>query len=155
MMLAPQCSPETPPDFPNFPALPVAGATTPRAALPGRNILVVDDELDIRETLDLLLSQAQYQVTTADSGPAAVAAARKSHFDLLITDLRMPGMSGAETITVVKQVAPAIRVIVATGFPSEDSAADCRRRGANAFLQKPFEIKELLRIVSGLLNEPA
>lgn len=116
-----------------------------------RRILLVDDEQDLRETLADLLSLAGYLVTTAESGPVAVAAAHQSRFDLLITDLRMPGMSGAETITAIKLIDPAIRVVVVTGYPSEATTADCRRRGADDLIPKPFDIDELLRLVARLI----
>jgi len=116
-----------------------------------RRILLVDDEPDLRETLADLLSHAGYLVTTADCGPVAIAAARLGRFDLLITDLRMPGMSGAETITAIKLIDPAIRVVVITGYPSEATTADCHRRGADEVLPKPFEIDQLLQLVARLI----
>lgn len=116
----------------------------------GGRILVVDDELDLLETMDLLLSQEGYQVTTAESGAAAVTAAGTHRFDLMITDLRMPGMSGAQTITQVKALQPTLRVIVATGFPSEETMVDCRRRGADEYLPKPFEFEQLLQLIHRL-----
>ena len=118
----------------------------------GQRILLVDDEEDLRETLADLLGHVGYRVTTADSGASAVAAARTHGFDLLLTDLRMPGMDGAETLTAIKQIDPAIRVIVVTGYSSEEVAADCRRRGADEIVPKPFDIQELLRVMARVVR---
>lgn len=118
----------------------------------GQRVLLVDDEEDLRETLADLLAHVGYRVTTADSGVSAVAAARTHGFDLLLTDLRMPGMDGAETITAIKAIDPAIRVIVVTGYSSEEVAADCRRRGADEIVPKPFDIEELLRVMERVVR---
>ncbi len=118
----------------------------------GQRVLLVDDEEDLRETLADLLAHVGYRVTTADNGCSAVAAARAQGFDLLLTDLRMPDMDGAETITAIKRIDPAIRVIVVTGYSSEEAAADCRRRGADEIVPKPFDIKELLRIMERVVR---
>ncbi len=118
----------------------------------GQRVLLVDDEEDLRETLADLLTHVGYRVTTADSGVSAVAAARTHGFDLLLTDLRMPDMNGAEAITAIKQIDPAIRVIVVTGYSSEEVAADCHRRGADEIVPKPFDIEELLRIMARVVR---
>jgi CheY-like chemotaxis protein len=129
-----------------------AGDPPCRAAASGPRILIVDDEQDLRETLGDLLSAAGYLVTTADSGANALAAARTDRFDLLLTDLRMPGMDGADTLTAIKQIDPEIRVVVVTGYSSEEVAADCHRRGADEVVPKPFEFDALLHLVERLLR---
>lgn len=146
------------PDLVRAPPAPLdAGSGDPRGreAATGPRILLVDDEQDLRETLADLLSGAGYRVTAADSGTAALTAARADRFDLLLTDLRMPGMDGAETVTAIKAIDPAIRVIVATGYSSEEVTADCYRRGADDIVAKPFDIEELLRLVERLLRPRA
>ena len=122
---------------------------TPAAA--AQRVLVVDDEIDIREVIEMVLRMAHYDVTTVDCGQAAVAAARDGRFDLLVTDYRMPGMSGAATIGALKALHPDMRVLVATGYFSEEIFAECRARGADDFLRKPVELEELLRVVRALL----
>lgn len=131
-----------------------SGSSEPsgRGTTGDQRVLLADDEEDLRETLADLLAHVGYRVTTADSGASAVAAARAHGFDLLLTDLRMPDMDGAETITAIKQIDPTIRVIVITGYSSEEVAADCRRRGADEIVPKPFDIKELLRIMERVVR---
>jgi ATP-dependent Lon protease len=117
----------------------------------GRRILVVDDEEDIREVLDFTLRRAGYAVVTASSGLEAVRAATSDRFDLLITDYRMPGMTGSETVAAVKGLSPATRVLVATGYFSDEAAEECRQRGAEELIRKPFDLEELLQLVRRML----
>ena len=115
------------------------------------SILIVDDEEDIREALSFLFAMENYDVVAVDSGNAAVEAARGRSFDLAITDLRMPGMSGPETITALKAVDPSLPVMVATGYASEETTADCQRRGALEAIKKPFDSDLLLRRVREII----
>ena len=117
-----------------------------------QHVLIVDDEIDIRESLEFVLKKAKYLVTTADSGSAAVAAAKASRFDLVVTDLRMPGMDGAETISAIRAFAPEIPILVATGYASEEAAADFMRRGARDYIRKPFDLEEFLAVVKRILR---
>jgi DNA-binding response OmpR family regulator len=120
-----------------------------RAGVQPTRILLVDDEADLRETLGLLLEREQLEVTTVSSGAAAVAALRERHFDLVVTDLRMPGMDGAETITALRAIDPTVRVIVATACGPEALAE--RRLQDAAIITKPFQFQELVALVRQLL----
>ena len=117
-----------------------------------QRVLVVDDEIDIRETLEFVLRKASYEVATADSGISAVAAAKASHFDLVVTDLKMPGMDSAETITAIRAFAPDLPIVVATGYASEEATADFMRRGARDYIRKPFDLEEFLAVVKRILS---
>ena len=110
-------------------------------------VLVVDDEEDIRETLEMILALEGYDVRTADCGTAAIARSEVEPFDLVITDLKMPGMDGVETLMALKQRHPRLQVIVATGYASSETARRCLSEGAHAYLKKPFDMDELLRLV--------
>jgi DNA-binding NtrC family response regulator len=114
-------------------------------------LLVIDDEEDIREMLEFVLSRNGYDVETVDGGLAAVAMVRARHFDVAITDMRMPVMDGLETLTVLKEIEPGIEVIVVTGYASEETAAECVRRGAYGYLRKPFEVEELCALIDAAL----
>jgi two-component system response regulator PilR (NtrC family) len=116
---------------------------------------VIDDEPDMRDTLDALLSFAGYEVATADSGAAAVERAKRQAFDLAITDFRMPGMSGADTVNALRRVDPGLAVIVVSGYLSDDSAARCSAEGALRVVAKPFDLDELLHIVADALDGEA
>jgi two-component system response regulator PilR (NtrC family) len=107
-------------------------------------LLVIDDEEDIRETLALVFGREGWLVTTAESGEAAVHEAEHRRFDVALTDLRMPGMSGADTITALRSIQPRLPIVVATGYASEETAADCFRRGAVDYVRKPFDLAELM-----------
>jgi DNA-binding NtrC family response regulator len=118
-------------------------------------LMVIDDEEDLREMLEFLLSREGFEVVTVDSGMAALALARERTFDLAITDLKMPGMNGIETLTALKALDPSVQVIIATGYATEQAAAECIRRGAYAYLRKPFELAELRAVVDRALEQRA
>jgi DNA-binding NtrC family response regulator len=111
------------------------------------HILVVDDEEDIREALGMILSMEGYDVSTASCGDAAVTQAEEVHFDLVITDLKMPGMDGVETLMTLRRRHPGLQVIVATGYASSETARRCLSEGAHDYITKPFDMDDLLRLV--------
>ena len=118
-------------------------------------LLVIDDEEDVREMLEFILSAEGFDVATVDGGVAAVELARVRPFDLAITDMRMPGMNGIETLLALKQRDPRLEVVVVTGYASEQTAAECIRLGAYGYLRKPFEIGELRPLIDGALARRA
>jgi two-component system response regulator PilR (NtrC family) len=108
-------------------------------------VLVVDDERSMREMLNIVLKREGYDVVLADSGKAAVAALEKAPFDLLISDIKMPDMSGVEVLRAAKRVDPDILGIMITAFASTESAIEAMRLGACDYLSKPFDI-DLLKM---------
>ena len=127
----------------------VGRARDPALREPRVSVLIIDDEPDILETMEMVLSGEGFEVTRALSGEAAVRAARARRFDVAITDLTMPGMSGADTITALREVDPALRIVISTGYASDEQRADCERRGASGYIHKPFDIDELIATVLG------
>jgi len=119
---------------------------------PGARLLVIDDEEDVREMMAFVLQREGREVIAVDSGMAAVQAAQARRFDLAITDMKMPGINGIETLTALKQLDASIEIIVVTGFASEETAAECMRRGAYGYLRKPFEIGDLRSLVDRALE---
>jgi DNA-binding NtrC family response regulator len=115
-------------------------------------ILVVDDDEAILETLEDALSIGGFEVITADRGASAVEAARREDFSLAITDLKMPGMSGLETLAALRDVQPSLPVLVMTGFASGGTASECKKLGALGILRKPFKLEELFRVVRHALE---
>jgi DNA-binding NtrC family response regulator len=113
----------------------------------GEHILVVDDERDVREGLGKLLELEGYDVTTAENGQVAIERAKTQRFDLVLTDLRMPGLDGVQTLTGLKQIHPGMPVIIVTAYVSDETAARCEREGAYGYVMKPFDLDELLRII--------
>ena len=103
-------------------------------------ILIVDDEPDILELLSNFLTYEGYQITTESRGQEAIDLFRSEPFDLVITDIRMPGMDGVEVLKEIKQLDEDVEVIILTGFASVDSAVrTLRQDGAFDYLTKPLE----------------
>jgi DNA-binding NtrC family response regulator len=113
-------------------------------------VLVVDDEADIRLGLKILLDTIGIQAVQAADGREALDLFRQAPFDLVLTDLMMPGLTGAELLVEVKKIKPEAAVVVLTGFGSVHSAVQCMQDGASHFLTKPFENAEVVRLVRRL-----
>src|SRR5688572_9027625 len=116
-------------------------------------IMVVDDEEAIRSGLAEILVEEGYVVEQAGTGEAALARLREELFDLVCTDVRMPGMDGLELTERVKQESPETEVIVITGFASLQSAVDAVKRGAEDYLSKPFDLDEVRLTVKRALEK--
>lgn len=114
-------------------------------------ILVIDDEKNIREGLSAALELEGYSVRLAADGREGLAQIEKGDIDLVITDLRMPGISGEEVLARVRGESPGIPVIVLTGHGSIDTAVDAMRNGAYDFLTKPLSLDRLTLIVKRAL----
>lgn len=118
-----------------------------------KSILVVDDEKSQREILEMILSGEGYDVTTASSGSAAMKFVADRHFDLVLTDLKMPGMSGLELLKELTDFDKSIIVVLLTAHGSVDSAVDALQLGAFDYLQKPYEADALLETISRALTK--
>lgn len=110
-------------------------------------ILLVEDEEYIRESLKEILEMNGYKVTTAHNGEAGIEAAAKESFDILITDLKLPGMDGIGVIRAIKSASPDTACIVLTGYASVETAVEAMRVGAFTYLKKPLNKDELLIIL--------
>jgi len=118
-----------------------------------KSILVVDDEKSQREILEMILSGEGYDVTTASSGEAALKFVEKRHFDLVLTDLKMTGMSGLDLLKELTDYDKSIIVLLLTAHGSVDSAVDALRLGAFDYLQKPYDSEKLLETISRALDK--
>ncbi|TFH02967.1 MAG: response regulator [Calditrichales bacterium] len=118
-----------------------------------KRLLIVDDEETLTYSLyqSFILSQNNYEVVTAASGDEAVKKMEKSPFDLVLTDIRMPGMDGLELLQHIKSTYPKTEVIVMTAFGSSDKKEEALEKGARFYIEKPFEIKEIKQLVMELL----
>jgi DNA-binding NtrC family response regulator len=116
--------------------------------LHGLSILVVDDEPDLRLGLTRLLARTGAELEVAASAEQALGLLRDREVDLLITDIRMPGMSGIDLLHEVKRHFPLTEVILITGFGTIGLAVECLHAGAVNFLSKPFDNDEMLHTVS-------
>jgi CheY-like chemotaxis protein len=115
-------------------------------------ILVVDDEPDLAEMMSFCLTQQGYAVATAESGERAVDLARATRFDLAICDLTMPGWDGIQTARALRDLTPDLQVIIVTGYASEEARSAIRNGVAEAWLPKPFTVKELQDSISQVLR---
>lgn len=109
-----------------------------------RTILLVEDEDFIRESTSEILEMNGYRVTTAPSGEAGIEAARKKDFDVVLTDLKLPGATGIDVIRAVKAVSPNTACIILTGFGSIETTIEAMKAGAFTYLQKPLGKDQLL-----------
>jgi two-component system response regulator PilR (NtrC family) len=115
-------------------------------------LLVVDDEPSMREFLEILLAQEGYEVATASSGEEGFKIYRQLEPDLILTDVKMPGMSGLDLIREVHTLDAAIPIIAITAYASADDAIRAVREGAYDYLSKPFQIEDLRIIIRNALE---
>ncbi len=115
-------------------------------------ILVVDDELSMREFLKILLEEEGFAVECAAGGAAALKRLGTTPFDLLISDIRMPRPNGLELLARCRELQPELPVILVTAFASPDDAVLAMRDGAFDYITKPFKVDEVKEIVRAALN---
>ena len=115
----------------------------PHKTKTGETIVVVDDEQRMCESLSALLTGDGYQVQAFQDPTRAADAIRNTKVDLVITDIKMPKMSGLELLNLVKDVDDEVPVILMTGYASMDTAITAVSRGAYDYLMKPIEFSDL------------
>jgi excisionase family DNA binding protein len=128
------------------PARPSGTTTRPR-------VLVVDDEASIRDLLSKTLALAEYDVDVAPDGRSALERMRLYPYDLLIADLKMPGMDGLTVIREAKRYKADLPVIIITGFSTESSAIEAVNIGVAGYLTKPFRVPQVLAAAAKALGE--
>lgn len=117
-------------------------------------ILVVDDEQAVRDLLAKTLTMADYDVDAAPDGATAIDRMRAVEYDLLITDLKMPGMDGLSVIREARRATPDLPVIIITGYSTEASAIEAINLGVAGYLTKPFRLPRILAAAARALGEP-
>lgn len=115
-------------------------------------ILVVDDDIVSLEMMKRIFSIKKYKVDTANSGEEAVNKIKEKAYDIVITDLIMPGIDGFQVIKEVKRILPGAEVIVLTGYADTESAMKSVNLGAYDYIVKPFDIGKLTLIVQRCLE---
>ncbi len=118
-------------------------------------ILVVDDELGIREGCRRVLTPQGFEVDVAENGPAGLRKLRESRYDILLLDIMMPGMSGMEVLRQARQIDPDLICIIITGYATVELAVQAIREGAQDFIAKPFSADLLLQVVHRELERQA
>src|SRR5688572_10478473 len=117
------------------------------------HILFVDDESALRGLMAERLTERGFEVSEADSGEKALELLDQFAFDVLITDLRMPGADGAQVIAAARERYPGIVAIVITGFGTVKDAVDAIKRGASDFIAKPFQFDELMHVLQKAMEQ--
>src|SRR4030067_2118045 len=115
-------------------------------------ILLVDDDADIRETMVTLLSMNDYQLMALADGQSAIDKINREKYNIVITDLMMPKMSGIEVIKNLKGIEPDLQCIVITGYATVSTAVDAMKAGAYDYLMKPFNGSEVLMLLKRVME---
>ena len=114
--------------------------------------MIVDDDFRLRQSFEKLLSKEGHVVYTAATGEAGIAAVREHVPELVIMDVRLPGMSGLEAFRAVQEIDPKIPVIIMTAFGTTETAIEATKMGAFDYVLKPFEIPDMLALVQQALE---
>jgi DNA-binding NtrC family response regulator len=115
----------------------------------GSKVLLVDDEIVFTQNMSKLLGSRGYRVTAVNSGDNAIKALEKEKFDVVVLDLKMPGMDGITTLKEIKKLDLFTETLILTGHGSIDTALEAIKLGAYDYLTKPCEIDELVAKIEG------
>ena len=116
------------------------------------HILVVDDELSMREVLEIMLGREGYKVSSAESGRMAISMLDKTDFDLLLCDIRLGDVSGLDVLRAAKKKDQNVVVILISAFATAETAVEAMNAGAYDYVPKPFDKEELKQTIAGALN---
>jgi len=116
-------------------------------------ILVVDDEQSMRDFLSIMLKKEGYDMVAAENGAGALKAVQAEIFDLVITDVKMPGVDGIEVLRTVKDVSPETVVIMITAFATTETAVEAMKLGAYDYITKPFKVDEIKLVIQKALEK--
>src|SRR3989441_5479338 len=120
--------------------------------MPDRTLLVADDDPGLRESLERTLTREGYRVVLASDGRAALDRLQDGAIDLIVTDLKMPGLTGLELLRAAKTIAPDVDVILLTAFGTVEEAVKAMKDGAYDFLTKPFRREQLIKLIDKALE---
>src|SRR5205809_7479087 len=120
--------------------------------MPDRTLLVADDDPGLRESLERTLTREGYRVLLASDGRAALERLQDGAIDLIVTDLKMPGLTGLELLRAAKAIAPDVDVILLTAFGTVEEAVKAMKDGAYDFLTKPFRREQLIKLIDKALE---
>ena len=117
------------------------------------NLLIVDDEQGIRQLLTLVFERLGHRVRTAEGGRRALELLQEEPADLIVSDIKMPDMSGIELLRAARELAPDLLVVMMTAFATVETAREAFKLGADDFIQKPFDVEELKLIIARALEK--
>jgi two-component system response regulator PilR (NtrC family) len=116
-------------------------------------VLIVDDEKEIRDSLSLILADEGYSCETAGDGKAAIAMLREGHYDMLITDLKMPEVGGMEVVKECQRISQQTLPIIITAYATVDTAVEALRTGAVDYILKPLDFDEVILRLEQLMKQ--
>lgn len=117
-----------------------------------KRILIVDDEIEIRDSLSVILEDCGYESITAKSGVEAMEKMKENEFDLVVTDIRMPRMGGLDVIEKLRDLDNDVPVLIITAYVYREMAVRAMQMGANGYLLKPIDFDELIHRIEVLLS---
>lgn len=120
-----------------------------------RKILITDDRAGIRSLLKEVLQESGYEVLTAAGGQEGIKIVQENTIDIVLLDMKMPGMDGLETLRLIKKAQPNVKVIIMTAYEDMEIIKEVQKRGASCYISKPFDIEELLSTIKRLLKKSA
>ena len=112
-----------------------------------KRILIIEDDAEMRSLLKDVIEEEGYDVESVDKGTQAFRKAVNKSFAVIITDVRMPGLSGLEILAALKRLQPGTPIVVITAFGSEEVRRRALERGASAYLEKPIRMDELRSLI--------
>ena len=118
-----------------------------------RKVLVVDDDPVVGKSFNRVLSGKGYAVITASNGQEALTKLEAEDYDVVFTDIKMPGMSGLEMAERVKERRPWMPVVIVTGYPTIETAKEAVRQGAYDYLAKPVGPDEVISVANGAMTQ--
>lgn len=116
-------------------------------------ILVIDDEAIVRISCQKCLTPEGYEVDVASNGADGLRLTKENHYDVILTDLKMPDMDGMEFLMTMKEIQPEAKVIMITGYSTVEHAEEAKRLGAFNYVEKPFTPDTLVAAVKGALDD--
>jgi len=116
-------------------------------------ILIVEDDANIRETLNVILQQKGYDTETAENGQEAIRKSKTQFFNLALLDIKLPDIEGTKLLTQIHDSLPKMVKIMVTGYPSLENAIEALNHGANAYIIKPVKPEKLLALIEEKLKK--
>ncbi|MBI4777793.1 response regulator [Candidatus Desantisbacteria bacterium] len=116
-------------------------------------ILIVDDETDLADMLGMILKLEGYQITSVLDGYKAIEEIKNTHYDLILMDIKLPGINGVETFIQIKGIDPSVKVMMMTGYAVEDLIEKALEEGAYACIHKPFDLQRVIELIRKVISE--
>jgi len=116
-------------------------------------ILIVDDDENIRKVLTAILEEEGYTVESVATAKKAIERTRRKFYNLALIDIRLPDMEGIELLTKMRDTTPKMRKVIITGYPTLQNAVEAVNRGADAYILKPFDMRDVLRTIEEELRK--